>query len=103
MFQRSAARRNWANYFEQSDAIVFIVDTSDEERIPEAKIELDVCSSCISEKKEHLQKTLDDVMLMAKRYCLSFICWVGLARIPTATSQGPATGESSFPHSGQQN
>lgn len=35
------ARRNWANYFEQSDAIVFIVDTSDEERIPEAKIELD--------------------------------------------------------------
>ena len=37
------ARRMWSNYFEQSDAIVFLVDCSEEgvDRLPEAKGELD--------------------------------------------------------------
>ena len=37
-----AARKLWSSYFPQVDAVVYIVDTADKERFPEAKKELDV-------------------------------------------------------------
>jgi GTPase SAR1 family protein len=39
---RPAARKLWTSYFPQVDAVVYIVDTADRERFPEAKKELDV-------------------------------------------------------------
>lgn len=37
-----AARKLWTTYFEQVDAVVYLIDCADVERFPEAKKELDV-------------------------------------------------------------
>jgi hypothetical protein len=37
------ARRVWSDYYVGADAIVFLVDSADRERFPEARRELDVC------------------------------------------------------------
>ena len=39
---RCAARRLWDSYFPQVDAVIYLVDSMDRERFPEAKRELDV-------------------------------------------------------------